>query len=101
MQTGRVKRRRKLLIILTGVFVTAVLAVVLWPREREPEYQGKKLSEWLRGGSQKPAVPEADIVFAVNQIGTNALPFLVKWISYDRSKPKEIALSIVAKVPGW
>ena len=36
--------------IVGGCIVAAVLIVALWPGEREPEYQGKKLSEWLASG---------------------------------------------------
>src|SRR4051812_26853176 len=43
-----IMRRRRVLIIAACIFVAAVLTVVLWPREREPKYQGKKLSEWIR-----------------------------------------------------
>ena len=25
----------------------ALITAVVWPREREPEYRGKKLSEWI------------------------------------------------------
>ena len=40
-------RKKKVLLTLAVVFVAAVVTVMVWPRERDPEYQGKKLSEWL------------------------------------------------------
>src|SRR4051812_12829515 len=70
-------KRRVVRIVLTGVVVVAAV-VLLWPRgEREPEYQGKKLSEWI-GDEGNPR--QAD---AVRHIGTNALPFLIGWIRYE------------------
>jgi hypothetical protein len=42
-----VKRRRRILLI-AGAVVALALAVLLRPRESEPVYQGKTLSEWLK-----------------------------------------------------
>jgi hypothetical protein len=81
-------RRRVFRIVLTGAVVVAAF-VLVWPRgEREPVYQGKKLSEWTRGvwrlATDEPGFLERKQ--AVLQIGTNALPFLVKWIG-EGSEP--------------
>jgi HEAT repeats len=56
------------------------VVVVLWPREREPAYRGKKLSEWL-GPDMKP---NGDTLEAVRAVGMNALPHLVRWLNYQR-----------------
>ena len=53
---------------------------------REPRYKGKSLTEWLRLYNFDPATSEqwqADA--AVRHIGTNALPFLLKWV--DQYQP--------------
>jgi len=47
-------KRRRVLIIGVVVFVAAVFVTVLWPEEREPEYQGRKLSKWLEIYLQSP-----------------------------------------------
>jgi hypothetical protein len=60
--------------------VAVVLANLLWPREREPVYKGKKLSEWI--GRQPLERPDLHVE-AIRSIGTNAVPFLVKWIGYE------------------
>jgi hypothetical protein len=65
--------------VLVGVLVAVVVALLVWPGEREPEYQGKKLSEWIKDANQIWD-PEGKRAEAVRQIGTNALPFLVRSI---------------------
>ena len=97
LQICNVKRRRVILILLAGV-----VAFIVWPGEREPEYQGKKLSGWLHGAltiagdDYYPNDQEQD---AVRHIGTNALPCLLKWMCYKRSKLGNRAAAIAAKLP--
>jgi HEAT repeat protein len=57
----------------------AICLVAIWPSEREPQYNGKKLSEWLALQNDRPE--EADV--AVRAIGTNALPILIKWAEFQ------------------
>jgi hypothetical protein len=47
-----VKRERRIFLVLLACGVVAVVVALVWPREREPEYQGTKLSEWLRRDSR-------------------------------------------------
>ena len=68
--------------------VLATLGVFLWillsPSEREPVYQGKTLTYWLSdfwpGRNPTPEKREQNKL-AVRQIGTNAIPMLLQWIS--------------------
>jgi len=69
--------------LLLACGVVGGVTALLWPGEREPEYNGKKLSEWVlaldlgaffRGDSRDEAI---------QHIGTNGLPFLIKWIGYE------------------
>jgi hypothetical protein len=89
--TQAAARRSRILIILAVVCVLAGIGVVaLWPREREPEYNGKKLSEWLEISASRKyndRWPQAED--AVRHIGTNALPWLSKWMSYESPKWKD------------
>ena len=72
-------KRRRLLLILLAPVASIALAFFIWPREPEPEYNGAPLSEWLeRYRENKPQAAEA-----IRHIGTNALPFLVRWIQYE------------------
>jgi hypothetical protein len=59
-------------------------ALLLWiflaTRESEPRWQGRTLSYWLTTYNNDRS--SADAPTAVHNIGTNALPLLVKWIGH-------------------
>jgi hypothetical protein len=61
-----------------------VLVFTLWPAPKEPESQGKRLSQWLfqwcYPRSQSACAEAAN---ALAQIGTNAVPCLLEWIQYQ------------------
>jgi hypothetical protein len=70
--------------------LVAIGLVALWPRTNEPKYNGKTLTQWLEISASRrydKRWPQAED--AVRHIGTNALPWLIKWISYDRPKWQE------------
>jgi hypothetical protein len=85
--------RGKHLVIVAGL-VAAVMTMALVGRNREPNepnYNGHSLSEWLhaaRPGYHNPTAPPAEAKAAIRQIGTNAIPTLLKWTSYEPSKLK-------------
>jgi HEAT repeat protein len=91
--------------ILAGCVVCAVIVAAMWPREREPVYGGRKLSEWVSrnslyyGPGRTGAEEHAKAEGAIRHIGTNALPWLVKWIRYEPAS-WERKLSIT-KLPAW
>jgi hypothetical protein len=74
---------RRIYVILFAVVLVAVVlvAVIGRSRDREPEYGGKRLSEWVGRYLSSSDSHECDD--AIRRIGTNALPWLMKWISYD------------------
>src|SRR6266850_390982 len=92
-----VVKRRRVLIALAVVFVVAVFVTVLWPEEREPEYQGKKLSKWLKiYATYSEDDPRHDqAADAVRHIGTNCIPYFSRWI---RGHPWKV--NVLFKVPG-
>jgi hypothetical protein len=83
-------KRRKILLLLAGL-VLAFGVYMLFIRESEPSYKGKPLSFWVEGlnpspartnrADRSPGVPEAPE--AIRQIGSNAIPYLLKWIQYE------------------
>ena len=76
-------RRFYILLLAVGVMVVVVALLVGMFRSQEPVYHGRPLSFWVAGlkdDAPSDGRPEAEQ--AVRHIGTNALPFLLKWISY-------------------
>jgi hypothetical protein len=61
--------------------VCGSVAVVVVTREREPEYEGKTLNEWMGPAGLKVGWGYREQ--AVGHIGTNALLFLLQWIQYE------------------
>jgi hypothetical protein len=62
------------------VFV-ALVGVIVWrvSQQREPAYQGKPLSEWLKGYRNTDDTPQIDKTDeAVRRVGTNAIPTLLR-----------------------
>jgi hypothetical protein len=75
-------------LLLLACVVAGVAAFIVWPGEREAEYQGKKLSEWLAdyqipGWALLPPPPDKQAAEAVRHFETNALPWLLKWTGYQ------------------
>ena len=95
-------RRTCIFLILLACGVAAVLAVLLWPRpEPEPVYGGKKLSQWLvmyYVGPQATREEKEEARKAIQHIGTNAMPFVLKWFQY--AKPKW-QLTVARSTPYW
>jgi len=91
----QMRRGRRALLIVAGCVLLACAVWVVWPGQKEPEYQGKKLSEWLylyvvtHGADEGAAA-------AVREIGTNGLPWLMRGISIEPGKWRQV----VAKLPG-
>jgi hypothetical protein len=75
-------RRNPSILLLTGAFLAlAVSFTVFWPQKKEPEYQGKKLSEWVT--APVGANGTLEVRKAMLAMGTNCVPFLVAWVQYD------------------
>src|SRR4051812_13881608 len=69
---------------VAAVWAIVLVVALLWPGEKEPEYQGKKLSEWLKKADLISFVTddEAGKGFgrAIRAAGTNAVPYLLRQI---------------------
>src|SRR5512140_1647935 len=86
--------------------VLAAFGALLWLRsslgEREPVYQGKTLTYWLSdfwpGRKPTPEKLEKDR-FAVRQIGTNAIPILLRWIAAKDDPLKQKTVSWISDHP--
>jgi len=85
------KRRIYLGVQLLAVAGLVSLIVAGALREREPEYGGKNLSEWVEElgfHAGKHLNPPWKARGAVAQIGTNAIPYLLTWIRYEPAHSK-------------
>jgi HEAT repeat protein len=98
---GEVVRRKRIFIVLAVCVLVGIGVVAFWPGEREPEYNGKKLSAWLRSVSLPAADPMAkkEACEAIDHIGTNALPCVVHWLSYKTPRWKTYILAGGSKMP--
>ena len=90
--------RRRILLVVAGFALAAVLVPVLWPRDHGPIYQSKTLEEWLElcDVDDEPTPEALKAPEAVRHIGTNGLPFLLKRINHERPAWK---LKLLALVP--
>jgi hypothetical protein len=108
--------RRRVIIFSLAVLVTAVVIVYLCI-PKEPRYQGRTLSQWVNDGETAfnvelraklpiggyPTPPSANELLAgnpkwqaatnaVQHIGTNAIPWLIKW-SFAKDSKLKVALA--------
>jgi len=92
-------RWKRILFLACAILAVVLIWTVLTPPEREPSYQGHTLSQWL--GQQKGywganRVLDDDPILA---IGTNALPTILKWVSYEPSPLRNKIASLVERLP--
>jgi hypothetical protein len=95
-------RLRKRLWILLGCGIVLVLILTLW-REREPQYQGRSLSQWLAllagGHANDPDISLRDAQEAIDHFRTTALPFLLKWVQYEEKPWRARLETLCDKLP--
>ena len=84
------------MLVLAGV-AAAITLIALLTREREPSYSGKPLSFWVVQlcpmNPSSPGKPEAEK--AIRHIGTNAIPYLLKWVSYEEPELRGIRQTVI------
>jgi hypothetical protein len=92
--------KRYLALVALGCVAVAIATAALGKKEKEPTYQGHNLSYWVAlyetGGSNEEAAANE----AVTHIGTNTIPFLLKWIRYERPAWRE-RLDMAARRWRW
>ena len=85
--------KRKALVLLLLLACIAIAGLVVTTRKHsEPTYNGKPLSEWC--DESIADIETTQQVHAIRQIGTNALPFLLKWLQSQPTPFEE-------KVSAW
>jgi len=100
------RKRRIYLTLLLLAGAGLVGLIVVWVFRSgdgaEPVYKGKKLSQWVLELPPEPITyGRSDAEVALREIGTNALPYLLKWIGYEpapwRLKIYEIAGKVLSR----
>jgi hypothetical protein len=92
-------KRKRLAIIICSFLAVVILGALLWPREREPEYYGVPLSSWLARCNSSNSVEAQGALEVVRQNATSALPFLVRWIQYEKPGWRMVAERRAWKFP--
>jgi HEAT repeat protein len=92
-------RRPRILFVAALVVVCGLAAFRTW--DRQPAFEGKKLSDWLiqYENSQDDNDERAAAEAAVRRLGTNALPYLVKWLRYEPSQSQRKLAGALSRLP--
>lgn len=102
------RKRKRLLLILAGVALISVLSFWLLNQNTEPTYEGRPLSEWImlhsrtyRSKQTDQGVTIEQAAEAIRAIGTNGLPYLVRWTGYESAEWRNKLRIKVANGPYW
>jgi len=79
--------------------VAVTLGALLWPRQREAEYYGVPLSSWLARCNSSNIVEAEGAREVVRQNATSALPFLLRWIQYEKPGWRKVVERAASKLP--
>jgi hypothetical protein len=81
--TRQVRKRRKFLIVL-ACLAPLLAAILLQNRNNKPCYDGRPLSYWVKVlGTYSPQTPHrVDAQKAIRHLGSNAVPYLLKWYAH-------------------
>jgi hypothetical protein len=100
--------RRKKIFLFAALTFMALAALWFLLTPREPEYQGKKLSAWLKSkgvdasganGDLNPELQETILQEAILAMGTNCLPFLWREYTATDSPAKQRLIKLLHRVP--
>ena len=92
-------KRRRLFITILAVFGAVILALFVWPREREPKYDGVPLSSWLARCNSRNDLEATEAAGVIRQNATNVLPVLVRWLQHETPGWKTFVRGAVSKFP--
>lgn len=91
--------------------ISALVLILVLTSKPEPSAKGHPLSYWVAvdGGpaviTAPNQVPNQQMVEAaepaIKQIGTNAIPFFLEWMDYERPRWKLNLLTKARKLPNW
>ena len=92
--------RQRVIRVAGACALAGILTLMLWPWGKEPSYQGKRLGQWLDLYGTQPTSDKPLEANAISNIGGEALPTLLKWISLEPARPWQTnALALASKLP--
>ncbi|WP_160164662.1 HEAT repeat domain-containing protein [Pedosphaera parvula] len=108
-------RKSRQIAVFIAVTLVVITVWVCFSRSREPEFQGRSLSAWLKqlddGDTDRgiewsvwrprQSSSQAQAAQAIREIGTNSLPFLIKRMTRHESPLKTKALDFLRKKQSW
>jgi hypothetical protein len=102
-------RKGRFYLILLAMSFLALVLLKLFGAAREPVHGGRTLSQWVMGFTYSAELARstpAEREKAIHMMGTNALPFLLKWIRYEPSPLKANFYNLLNSVlkpikPSW
>jgi HEAT repeat protein len=87
---------------LLGCGIALVLLLTLL-HDREPRYKGHSLSQWLAllegEYASDPELSLRDAEEAIDHFGTNALPYLIRWVQHEEKPWRTRLSSLSDKLP--
>jgi hypothetical protein len=93
--------KRQFIIPVLAIICLAIGAMLMSMGQREPTYEGRKLSEWIMIYAENPYPGAFDQASnAVRHIGTNGIPHYLKWIQYQAPAWKRRLYPIVTRISG-
>ncbi len=81
-----VRRRSKILLLGACILIALIAVCFFCLRDNEPSYNGRTLSAWLRvyGDASVQSEQKENSRQSVIAIGTNAIPALLKWTTFEQ-----------------
>jgi HEAT repeat protein len=74
----------KWVLAIAGVAAAVIAAFMIWGRSSEPRWKGHSLSYWMfQPPAQDDIEPFRPDHHALAGIGSNAIPYLARWIDYE------------------
>jgi len=89
-----------LIVLILACLSVLITIALIWRHYAEPTYEGRTLSKWLASGASPSSLELSNSQHAIRQIGTNAIPCLLRWMSFEPSPLRYKILGLSSRLPG-
>ncbi len=94
-------RRRRIIVFISLVALVCMAITTIFATHKEPSWDGRPLSSWLEEGyggiGSHTGLDREAADTAVKNLGTDALPFLVRELGAEHSQAKSTLISIASR----